>query len=80
MTTTPRIANHNDFVAALTTATQALAAAHEYLRNSSARRPVFDHGHATDLAAARLLHDASQLIDDASKIADETVDITDHDD
>ncbi|SHV72542.1 hypothetical protein [Mycobacteroides abscessus] len=80
MTTTPRIVNHNDFVAALTAATEALAAAHEYLRASSTRRNVSDHGHATDLAAARLLRDASQLINDAKKIADETVDITDHDD
>lgn len=80
MTTTPRIATHNDFLATLTTATTALAEAHEYLRISSTRRSVTDHGHTTDLAAARVLRDASQLIADAMKIATETVDITDHDD
>ncbi|MFT9493284.1 hypothetical protein ACM0A0_24260 [Mycobacteroides abscessus subsp. abscessus] len=77
MTTTPRIANHNDFVATLTGATEALAAAHEYLVISSRCRNVSDHGHATDLAAARLLRDASQLINDAEKVAAEAVDITD---
>lgn len=80
MTTTPRIANHNDFIATLTGATEALAAAHEYLRISSSRRRVSDNGHATDLAAARALRDATQLIADATTIAAETVDITDRDD
>ncbi|SLC86633.1 hypothetical protein [Mycobacteroides abscessus] len=80
MTTTPRIANHNDFVATLSAAAEALAAAHEYLRTSSTRRNVDDNGHSTDLAAARVLRDASEMIADAMKIADETVDITDHDD
>lgn len=80
MTTTPRIANHTDFVAALATVTDTLAAAHEYLRISSSRRRVSDNGHATDLAAARALRDATQLIADATTIAAETVDITDRDD
>ncbi|WP_016887486.1 hypothetical protein [Mycobacteroides abscessus] len=80
MTTTPRIATHNDFLAALNDATRALAAAHQYLRISSTRRNLADAGHATDLAAARVLLDATQLIADATKIAAETVDIADHDD
>ncbi|RIS37895.1 hypothetical protein D2E71_25005 [Mycobacteroides abscessus] len=77
MTTTPRITNHTDFAATLATVTDALAAAHEYLRASSSRRNVSDNGHATDLAAARVLRDASQLIADAITIAAETVDTTD---
>ncbi|AHB79239.1 hypothetical protein [Mycobacteroides abscessus] len=77
MTTTPRIRNHNDFVAALTGATEALAAAHEYLVISSRCRNVFDSGHSDDHAAARVLRDASQLIAEAMKIAGETVDLTD---